>query len=227
MSYPSIKEVAENVKSWDFILNLPQEICGFVKSMPNNIDGQILHICQYFNSEIRAKLEIIYTSETFDYIVVRTMGINTYRDVRYVYKERDIFAEKVLEALPRIIKSMEHPDSVDLGEMVAKQSILTWEYGNKLPTSIGDFELYIKPEKAIEHINGSIILIDYTDFTRKDQFVVYYNRLRNQFFAELKIAGVFRDSKVFDSKNLKILQGKLEKNLQDTLNYVMKTNHEI
>jgi len=227
MSYPSIKEVAENVKSWDFILNLPQEICGFVKATPNNIDGQILHICQYFNSDIRAKLEIIYTSETFDYIVVRTMGINTYRDVRYVYKERDIFAEKVLDALPRIIKTMEHPDLVDLGEMVAKQNILTWEYGNNLPTSIGDFELYIKPEKAIEHINGSIILIDYTDFTRKDQFVVYYNRLRNQFFAELKIAGVFRDSKVFDSKNLKNLQVKLEKNLQDTLNYVMKTNHEI
>lgn len=227
MSYPSIQEVAQQVKSWDFTINLPEEIDGFVKEIQSNIDGQVLHICRYFNVGLKAQLDIIYTVETFDYVVVRTMGINTYRDVRYVYKERDVFAQKVLEALPRIIKNMEHPDSVNLGAMVAEHGILTWEYGNSLPAAIGDFELYIKPKNAIEHINGSVIIIDYTDFKRKDQFVVYYNRLRNQFFAELKIAGVFRDSKKFDSHNLKTLQSKLEKNLKNSLNYVMKSSHEM
>lgn len=227
MSYPSIQEIAQKVKAWDFIINLPEEICGFVKEIPNDIEGQVLHICRYINKDLKAKLDIIYTAETFDYVVVRTLGINTYRDIRYVYKERDVFAEKVLEALPRIIKNMEQPESVDLGAMVAEHGILTWEYGNSLPNAIGDFELYIKPKNAIEHINGSVIIIDYTDFKRKDQFVVYYNRLRNQFFAELKISGVFRDSKKFDSNNLKALQNKLEKNLKDSLLYVMESNHEI
>jgi hypothetical protein len=227
MSYPSIEKIAEEVKSWDFIINLPQEIYGFVKQTDGNIDGQILHICQYVNKALKAKLDIIYTAETFDYIIVHTMGINTYRDVRYVYKERDIFAEKLGEALPGIIKNMENPASVNLGEMIKNKGVITWKYGNNLPEKIGSFELYIKPEKAIEHINGSIIIIDYTDFERKDQFVVYYNRLRNQFFAELKISGVFRDSKAFDSVSLKGLQSKLEDNLQVTLDYINKTDHKI
>jgi len=227
MSYPSIQKIAEQIKSWDFIINLPQEIYGFVKETNGNIDGQILHICHYVNKDLKAKLDIIYTAETFDYIVVRTMGINTYRDVRYVYKEKDVFAEKVGEALPGIIKNMENPASVNLGQMVINKGIMTWKYGNSLPDNIGSFELYIKPEKAIEHINGSIIIIDYTDFECKDQFVVYYNRLRNQFFAELKIAGVFRDSKTFDSTSLKGLQSKLENNLQCTLSYINKTDHKI
>jgi hypothetical protein len=227
MSYPSIQTIAEQVKLWDFIIDLPQEIYGFVKQINSSIDGQILYICHYVNDNLKAKLDIIYTAETFDYIVVRTMGINTYRDVRYVYKEKEVFAKKLGEALPGIIKNMENPASVNLGKMVEDKGVLTWKYGNRLPESIGSFELYIKPEKAIEYINGSIIIIDYTDFARKDQFVVYYNRLRDQFFAELKIAGVFRDTKTFDSVSLKGLQGKLENNLQKTLSYINKTDHKI
>ena len=57
MSYPSIEKIAEEVKAWNFIINLPQEIYGFVKQTNGNIDGQILHICQYVNKALKAKLE--------------------------------------------------------------------------------------------------------------------------------------------------------------------------
>jgi len=227
MGYPSIEEIKEVSKEWRFINELPNELEGFTKTVPLDIKGNILTLCSYTNAAIKGKVDIIYTGETFDYILERALGFNIYRDIRFIYKEKDIFAAKVKPALPTILKGMEDPSLVNLGEMVAKKQILNWEYGNNLPEKIGAFELYIKPSKAIEHINGSIILLDYSDFIRKDQFLVYYNRLRDQFFGELKIAGVFRDTKDFDAKNLTQLQENLEKHLVTTLERVTNGSHEI
>lgn len=227
MGYAPITEIQEETRHWDFILNLPDKIGGFTKKMVDTIDGQVLTICSYEDPAIRARLDITYTCETFDYIVVRTMGLNSYRDVRFIYKEKDIFARKVQQYLPGILKSMEDPASVNLGEMVEHHHILTWDYGNHLPDKIGPFELYIKPERSIEHINGSIILIDYTDFARKDQLIIMYNRLRNQFFGEVKINQVFHATLDFDSYSLKELEEKLKANLEPTLQRVSAADHTI
>ena len=194
MGYKPITDIQQETREWAFIQELPETLGAFKKTLPDTIDGQILTICRYEAENLKAKLDIIYTTETWDYIVVRTMGMNSYRDVRFIYKEKDLFAAKVKAYLPSILQEMEHPESVNLGEMVAQKGITTWDYGNNLPQQIGPFTLDITPEKSIEHINGSIILIDYTDFSRKDQLIIMYNRLRDQFFGELKINSVFHAS---------------------------------
>lgn len=227
MGYPTITEIAEAVKEWDFIQNLPATIDSFQKQIEGKIQGQILYICSYTSAPLQAKLDIIYTAETFDYILVLSRGMNIYRDVGLIYKEPASFAENAQVKIPLIIHQMEHPEDVNLGEMVAAQKILTWDFGNNLPEQIGAFQLYIKPAKAIDYINGSIILIDYSDFTRGDQFVVYYSRHRNEFFGEIKINGVFHATMDFDAKNLTQLQEKLEQNLATTLSNISKADHEI
>lgn len=227
MGSPSLEELAKETQDWDFVKNLPEQIGAFTKNLDGTINGKILHICNYYAPSLKAKIDITYSAETCDYILVRIIGINTYRDVSYIYKDKDLFATKVTAKLPQILHLIEHPEEVNLGEMVANKQILTWKYGNSLPEKIGNFELYIKPSHSIEYLNGSIILIDYTDFTRNDQFVVYYNRLRDQFFGELKIAGVFHATKDFDSTNLTQLQKQLEKHLDNTLQNISAANHEI
>ena len=67
----------------------------FTKKLVDTISGQVLTICRYEAPELRARLDIIYTSETFDYIVIHTMGMNSYRDIRFIYKDRDVFAKNV------------------------------------------------------------------------------------------------------------------------------------
>ena len=129
--------------------------------------------------------------------------------------------------LPGILDCMEHPTRVNLGEMVEEKGILTWDYGNHLPEKIGPFELYIRPANAIEHINGSIILIDYSNFVRKDQLIIMYNRLRDEFFGEVKINSVFHASMDFDSRNLQELEQRLEDHLESTLKWVDTTDHTI
>ena len=91
-----------------------------------------------------------------------------------------------------------------------------------LAKKIGSFELYIDPSHAIEHINGSIILIDYSDFARRDQLIIMYNRLRDEFFGELKVNSVFRTTTSFDGRNVKELEDKLKKNLEPTLKWSAK-----
>ena len=227
MGYPSITEIQEETKSWDFIDQLPEQVGQFTKKRVGTIDGQVLTICRYEAPALRASLDITYSSETFDYILVHTMGMNSYRDIRFIYKEKDIFARKVQSYLPCILDAMEHPRKVNLGEMVEEKGILTWDYGNHLPEKIGPFELYIKPADAIEHINGSIIVIDYSNFVRKDQLIIMYNRLRDEFFGEVKINSVFHASMDFDSKNLKELEQRLEEHLESTLKWVDTTDHTI
>lgn len=227
MGYKSITEIQEETKTWDFIDELPEQVGQFTKKRVGTIDGQILTICRYEAPALRASLDITYSSETFDYILVHTMGMNSYRDIRFIYKEKDIFAQKVKSYLPGILDSMEHPTKVNLGEMVDEKGILTWDYGNNLPEKIGPFELYIKPANAIEHINGSIIMIDYSNFVRKDQLIIMYNRLRDEFFGEVKINSVFHASMDFDSKNLKQLEQKLKEHLEPTLKWVDTTDHTI
>ena len=227
MGYKPIEEIQQETRQWDFIQGLPEQVGQFSKKLVDTIDGQILTICRYEAPELRARLDIIYTSETFDYIVVHTMGMNSYRDIRFIYKDKDVFAQNVEAYLPGILHSMEEPASVTLGEQVAEHGILTWDYGNHLPEKIGPFELFIKPARAIEHINGSIILIDYSNFDRLDQLIIMYNRLRDQFFGEVKINSVFHASMDFDSKNLKELEGKLKEHLEETLEKVDQADHII
>lgn len=227
MGYKSITEIQEETRSWDFIDRLPEQVGQFTKKRVGTIDGQILTICRYEAPALRASLDITYSSETFDYILVHTMGMNSYRDIRFIYKEKDIFAQKVQNYLPGILDCMEHPTRVNLGEMVEEKGILTWDYGNHLPEKIGPFELYIRPANAIEHINGSIILIDYSNFVRKDQLIIMYNRLRDEFFGEVKINSVFHASMDFDSRNLQELEQRLEDHLESTLKWVDTTDHTI
>jgi hypothetical protein len=227
MGYDPIDEIQKQTREWEFIKKLPDTIGAFHKKLVDKIEGQILYICRYEAPELKAKADIIYSSETFDYILVRTMGINTYRDMRLIYKERDIFAEKTAHYLPEVLRDMEKPEEVNLGEMVEDKHLKEWEYGKSLPSKIGPFELYIRPDRAIEHINGSVIIIDYTDFSRNDQLIIMYNRLRNEFFGELKINGLFRTTREFDAKNLDGLRKLLEEKLEKTLAWITKADHTI
>ena len=185
MGYPSITEIQEETKSWDFIDQLPEQVGQFTRKRVGTIDGQVLTICRYEAPALRASLDITYSSETFDYILVHTMGMNSYRDIRFIYKEKGYLRPEGAELPARILDAMEHPRKVNLGEMVEEKrhphlGLRQQPAGKK----IGPFQLYIKPANAIEHINGSIIVIDYSNFVRKDQLIIMYNRLRDEFFGK-------------------------------------------
>lgn len=74
MGQPKITEIEAQLGEWEFLKELPQEIDGFKLTMGQGIDGQILTIASYSNEAMHSKLDLIYTSETFDYVPVKTIG---------------------------------------------------------------------------------------------------------------------------------------------------------
>lgn len=60
-----------------------------------------------------------------------------------------------------------------------------------------------------------------------DQLIIMYNRLRDQFFGEVKINSVFHASMDFDSRNLKELETKLKEHLEPTLQKVTQADHDL
>ena len=83
MGQPKITEIEAQLGEWEFLKELPQEIDGFKLTMGQGIEGQILTIASYSNEAMHSRLDLIYTSETFDYVPVKTIGMHTFRDIRY------------------------------------------------------------------------------------------------------------------------------------------------
>lgn len=157
MSEPSIEEIREALDGWDFLKELPEEINGFTLHQDRTIDGQVLNIASYRNDAVRCRLDITYTSETFDYVPVKIAGLHQYRDIRYFFRSRERFAEHVKDKLPALVHDIDIRTRHDLGVIIKETGLPEWTYGEKLPEKIGRFELFIRPENAIEYINGSII----------------------------------------------------------------------
>ena len=189
MSEPSIEEIRESLDGWDFLKELPEEINGFTLHQDRTIDGQVLNIASYRNDAVRCRLDITYTSETFDYVPVKIAGLHQYRH--------------------------------DLGVIIKETGLPEWTYGERLPEKIGRFELFIRPENAIEYINGSIIFLDYTDFATGEQLVFLYNRFRDEFFAETKHALKPDNITDFDAKSLPQLEALLDEKLEGFLLFLL------
>ena len=71
-----ITEIEEGLKDWTFLEQLPKEISGFKLKEGTGINGNILNIASYVNDEIHCSLDLIYTGETFDYVVVKNSIFN-------------------------------------------------------------------------------------------------------------------------------------------------------
>lgn len=230
MGYASIEEIIKEVKQWEFIKGLKEDLYGFKKETPftmDNLDGQVLNICIYSKPEIKAEVKITYSTETFDYILVRKEGLNEFRDLRFIFKSRENFEEKLIDRLDGIIKKMSERDEFKNDILLEGTGILEWEYGKNLPEQIGEFELYANPNSIIEYINGSVVFLDYSNFKRNDQFALYYNKLRNDYFAEIKIAGVSKTIRDFDCRNMEEMDKLVKKNLVKYLNMMSESDHTI
>lgn len=143
-------------------------------------------MASYINEAMHSRLDLIYTTETFDYVPVKTVGLHTFRDIRYFCRDREKFAKMMNEKLPELLADIDRGKTHQMGTLVEEAGIVAWEYAAKLPQQIGAFELFITPSNPVDYINGSTIMIDYSDFEHGNQLVFFYNSFRDEFFAETK-----------------------------------------
>ncbi|MGM9570234.1 MAG: hypothetical protein ACI3XC_09180 [Phascolarctobacterium sp.] len=226
MGQMDIKEIEAGLKDWDLLAKLPPQIGSFELQAGTGIKGQILNIASYVHEPCRARLDITYTSETFDYVPVKTVGLHVFRDERLFYRDRDKFAARLLETLPRLIGDIDRSQPHSMNWEARNIGFEKWDYWQSLPKRIGDFELFITPDNPLAYLNGSYIFLDYTDFKRGNQIYFAYNIFRNEIFAEKKHEHFPLTTNVFDVPKMvkdehkldmlsELLEAKLQKTLQE------------
>lgn len=219
-----IEEIAEELKEWELLKQLPSELAGFTLAQGTGIDGQILNIAAYVNETMHCRVDLTYTSETFDYVPVKTVGLHTFRDERFFCREREHFGEVMLEQLPQIIKSVDRNTPHKMPFESAALGFDQWAYWRRLPAQLEGYELYITPDNPLPYINGSYIFLDYTDFAAGNQIYFSYNIFRNELFAEMRRHHLPLTTERFDVKNnvpdenkLGALEQRIKEYLQETL----------
>ena len=213
-----ITEIEEGLKDWEFLKHLPKEISGFKLHEGRGIEGNILNLASFVNEEIHCSLDLIYTAETFDYTLVKNIGLHTFRDERFFNRDADKFAEAVLKNLPNVIEKVSRSMNKKLGYESKVMGFDTWNYWKTLPEKIGEYELFVTPDKPLEYINGSWVILDYSNFSKGNQIMFLYNSFRNELFAELKKGFMPLTTDLYNANKLEQLEKLIKQHLQETLN---------
>lgn len=190
MGAPKITEIAEKLNEWDFLQKLPEEINGYKKVAGTGIDGQILHIVGYVNEAEHCRVDLTYTSETFDYVPVKTIGMHTFREERYFCRDQQRFGEMMLEHLPALLAEVSRSHKTKFSYAAKEVRFEDWNSWQALPKRIGNFELYITPDNPVNYINGSHIFLDYSDFEHKSMLYFLFNNFRVEVFGEMLQKGM-------------------------------------
>jgi hypothetical protein len=84
------KELQEQLETWEFIKTLPQEVGPFKLLPGGERYGQHeLLLFAYGNEQLHRRLNLIYTKETDDFVPVKEIGLNQFRDIRYFSRTRE------------------------------------------------------------------------------------------------------------------------------------------
>jgi len=212
-----ITEIEESLKGWEFLNQLPKEVSGFKLQAGTGINGQILNIASYINEELHCSLDLIYTAETFDYVLVKNIGLHTFRDERFFNRDADKFAEAVLKNLESILAKISRSSSKKLGYESRVMGFDKWDFWKSLPEKIGEYQLFINPENPLEYINGSWVILDYSNFSKGNQVMFLYNSFRNELFAELKKGFMPKTTDLYNANKLEKLEALIKKHLQETI----------
>lgn len=212
-----ITEIEAELVEWEFLKQLPKELEGFTLHEGTGIKGNILNIASYVDEANHSCVDLIYTGETFDYVIVKNLGLHTFRDDRFFTRDKDKFAEVVVAKLPSLLQDMGKGRAKAMGYESEVMGFKEWDYWKKLPKQIGNFELYITPDSPLEYINGSWVILDYSDFVNGNQLMFLYNSFRNELFAETKKGYLPLTTEEFNANSLEALSALIGEKLEKTL----------
>ncbi|MBP2646138.1 MAG: hypothetical protein H6Q75_1578 [Firmicutes bacterium] len=209
-------EIFEQIAGWSYIKELPKEYLGFTLECQQQENGEQYNIFCYKADAKRRSFSVVYDNVTKDFLARIEIGLTEYYDIRFIttdlLSEERVLRLKLEQVLADLAGEGQGYESV-----FRMKKILEWPYIKNLPASVCGFELFIQPDRAIKVINGSYVIIDYSDFEAASNLIVYYNVYRDEFFGELRLDRTPQMTALFDAKELDDLALKLEENLLPSL----------
>lgn len=213
-----MENVIEELQTWSFLQELPAAIAGFNLEMNMQTNGALYEVFTYANLTQHRKFAVLYDSATKDYLVKITVGLTEYCDISFICSKLILLETALKERMVTVLNSLAGYDTNSTVCSVFKQKkILEWSYVAKLPEKVLDFQLFIRPTQPVKVINGSYIILDYSDFSQESNLIIYYNIFRDEFFGEARIRRTPQMTACFDTSELNELAEKIEGNLADAL----------
>lgn len=214
-----MKKIIMQIQAWELLVKLPTEISGFALNLELQERGTQYCIFRYQNKERHKSFSVLYDQATKEFLARAVVGLTEYYDVNFIVSEIGLLEKLIINKLKDTLKSLAVFERNNLGSIIIDKQILEWTYGKELPPELVGFELFIKPSQPVKIINGSYIIIDYSDFPNESSLVIYYNIFRDEFFGEARIRRTPHMSAVFDAKTL----DKLQENMTIHLKVVLES----
>jgi hypothetical protein len=179
--------------------------------------GSQYRIFTYNNQNARRSFTVLYDKATKDFLVRTVIGLTEFCDISFITADLVALEKLLRERMEKTLCGLAQFDPNCLCAQFASKKILEWPYADQLPMELSGFELFITPRKPFKGLNGSYVIIDYSDFAVESNFIVNYNIFRDQYFSEIRLRRTPIMTAEFDAKTLPELEVKLKDNLIPTL----------
>lgn len=212
-----MKDLLERLEQWDYLKQMPDEISGFIKKLPDTfeVEGTCVSIFTYTLPSKHCRIEGYFDQSTDDFMVHCFVGLHVFHDIRFICKKLEEFQGRLESFLESMICGLV-PDMLRVPTFfVNKKKLVDWQPMD-LANELYGFSLFIKPPYFLQTINGAVVVIDYSDFSEGHQWVLYYNGMRDEFYAEQRLHGVMERIATFDCKGLEELDALLPE-IENTL----------
>ncbi len=200
MKEETIAKVAADLADWQ----MPpiDDWHGFVYRPSEKIvdDRREIFVC--VNEDKHLSATAYFHEETREYKLRVKVGLNETVRIEFIAGNLADFAERLKMYFAALLTELNDIKNLPVPPLLKEKGIDEWSYGECLPPVCEGFALFIEPRAPFPVANGSYIIVDYSDFSIGSNFTLYYNIFRDEFFAEMRIAGVPTVTYDFDAKTL-------------------------
>jgi hypothetical protein len=210
-----MEEIIAQINDWPFLHKLPARQAGFFLRLDLAQDGPQYTIFSYRNEQELRSISVLYDGTTKDFLARVAVGLNEFYDISFICSDfaglEKTLAAKLPSALDRLGEDRQYES------IFRAKKILEWPFGAQLPGEIAGFRLFIRPARPLKTINGSYVILDYSDFGAASNLSVSYNVYRDEFYGQQHFHRTPQMLAAFDARDLGELASRLDQNLQPAL----------
>ena len=210
------------LNQWKYLQELPPEWHGYRMDTERHLYDDVYDFCRFIQTANHRQVVLYYHHETQEYKLRERLGSLEFCHIECIATALADFEILLRENLEKILSQHNAPSDDTMDSMIQKKKILDWNYSSLLPNEVEDFYLFIHPDQPLKITNGSYVIIDYENFNENNNFAIYYNIYRDDFFCEAHSKGMEKSYYQFDSNTLEELEDKLASNLSPCLAEIRK-----
>ena len=220
MADACIEKVDDLLSDWFSRVQLPMEAAGYRLNTQRCLHDMQYDFFRYEAPDMHRGIVGFYDTSMGAYKLCIHIGVVSYCLPSFIHGDLETFGHTLKSFLPSVLEGL-CTDVLQTEELSALcEDLKTWAYAENLPHECEGFTLFIRPEAPAALTNGSYLIIDYADFSRKCDLGIYYNLYRDEFFCEYHVFGMPHVSYDFDATDLDMLAQRLELYLVRYLGYV-------